>query len=425
MEEEESYEKSLRPEDMLVDEDGQYESEEDVDVKPKEKPVGPPLEIEIPFRPPPAPPSKMHLIKVSNIMGIDPKEFDPKTYVEEKTFVTDESGGKRPIRLENNIVRWRKVKNPDGTTSVESNARFVRWSDGSLQLLIGNEVLDVSEQDARHDQTHLFLRHNKSLLQSQGRILKKLKFMPSSLSSKSHRLLTALVDSRHRKVYKVKNCITDIDPEREKEEKEKAESQTIRANVLLNRKREKVSRKYTQPVERRHQLSPGFLEDALDEDDEPDYFDSRLSRRHFEEDLEVEARAEKRIMNAKKGHKDILHKSSFSTAKSSKRPVSFSDSERDESEYESDGNEDERSSPHQRAEEPEQEYEEEEEEHYEEEAEIDGSSEEEGYAEEPKQKVKNFGGSRKRAEIESDEDSPPRKNPPHRRKAVVFDSDEE
>lgn len=31
-----------------------------------------------------------------------------------------------------------------------------------------------------------------------------------------------------------------------------------------------------------------------------DYNDSRRSRRRFEEDLEVEARAEKRIMNAKK-----------------------------------------------------------------------------------------------------------------------------
>ena len=44
-----------------------------------------------------------------------------------------------------------------------------------------------------------------------------------------------------------------------------AESQNIRANVLLNRKREKVSRKYTPAVDRRRQLSPGFLEDALDE----------------------------------------------------------------------------------------------------------------------------------------------------------------
>lgn len=43
----------------------------------------------------------------------------------------------------------------------ESNARYVRWSDDSLQLLIGNEVLDISVQNAQHDQSHLFLRHGK------------------------------------------------------------------------------------------------------------------------------------------------------------------------------------------------------------------------------------------------------------------------
>lgn len=62
-----------------------------------------------------------------------------------------------------------------------------------------------------------------------------MRFMPSSLSSNSHRLLTALVDSRHKKVYKVKNCITDIDPEREKEEKEKVFSiiQKLNAYCVL------------------------------------------------------------------------------------------------------------------------------------------------------------------------------------------------
>lgn len=62
----------------------------------------------------------MNMIKVSNIMGIDPKPFDPKTYEEEDTFVTDESGSKKRIRLENNIVRWRTVRNPDGTISVSN-----------------------------------------------------------------------------------------------------------------------------------------------------------------------------------------------------------------------------------------------------------------------------------------------------------------
>ena len=60
----------------------------------------------------------MNIIKVSNIMGIDPKPFDPKTFVEEDAFVADESGNNKRIRLENNIVRYRAVRNPDGTTSV-------------------------------------------------------------------------------------------------------------------------------------------------------------------------------------------------------------------------------------------------------------------------------------------------------------------
>ncbi|CAD6221693.1 unnamed protein product [Miscanthus lutarioriparius] len=139
-----------------------------------EKPVCPPLDLVVPFKQPPAEPDKMNVIKVSNIMGIDPKPFDPKTYVEEDAFVTDESGTKKRIRLEDNIVRWRTVRNADGTTSYESNARFVKWKDGSMQLLIGNEVLDISVHEAHHDQSHLFLRHGKGILQSQGRLLHKI-----------------------------------------------------------------------------------------------------------------------------------------------------------------------------------------------------------------------------------------------------------
>uniref|UniRef100_A0A803L9H4 RNA polymerase-associated protein LEO1 n=2 Tax=Chenopodium quinoa TaxID=63459 RepID=A0A803L9H4_CHEQI len=421
VEEEESYEKNLRPDDLVRDEDAQYGSEEEIEAKLKEKPVGPPMELEIPLRPPPADPEKMNMIRVSNIMGIDPKPFDPKTFVEEDVFVTDESGAKKRIRLENNIVRWRTVRKPDGTLAYESNARYVRWSDGSLQLLIGNEVLDISVQDAQHDNAYLFLRHGKGILQSQGKLLKKMRFMPSSLTSNSHRLLTALVDSRHKKVYKVKNCITDVDPEREKEQKEKAESQTIKANSILNKKRERVNRKYAKSSDRGRQLSPGFLEDALEEDDEANYYDPRRDRHRFEDELEAEARAEKRIINAKKaqGHKDIPRKLS-NAPKTSRRPVDFSDSERDESEYETDGGEEERS-PERRMEDSEPEWKDSEDEEQGEA--VGGASEEE--AEEPKQMTKEARGSLKRKEIDSDEESPRKKPTTHRRMAVVYESDED
>lgn len=62
MEEEGSYEKGLRPEDMVPDDDGQYESEdENLEKKPKEKPVGPPLELDIPLHPPPGQPERVSL----------------------------------------------------------------------------------------------------------------------------------------------------------------------------------------------------------------------------------------------------------------------------------------------------------------------------------------------------------------------------
>ncbi len=42
---------------------------------------------------------------------------------------------------------WRWGVDEEGNSVRESNARFVRWSDGSLQLLVGDEVLDVKEID--------------------------------------------------------------------------------------------------------------------------------------------------------------------------------------------------------------------------------------------------------------------------------------
>lgn len=39
---------------------------------------------------------------------------------------------------------------------------------------------------------------------------------------------------------------------------------------------------------------------SLNQEEETDYYDSRRSRRRFEDDLELEAQAERRIMSAKK-----------------------------------------------------------------------------------------------------------------------------
>ncbi|KAK3126122.1 hypothetical protein QOZ80_7AG0551910 [Eleusine coracana subsp. coracana] len=427
MEDEGHYDKDMQPEDVVADEDMRYESDDNRELKPKEKPVGPPLDLVVPLKQPPAIPDNMNVIKVSNIMGIDPKPFDPKTYVEEDSFVTDESGTKKRIRLEDNIVRWRTVKNADGTKSCESNARIVKWKDGSMQLLIGNEVLDISVQEAHHDQSHLFLRTGKGILQSQGRLLKKMRFMPSSLSSKSHRLLTALVDSQNKKTVKMQKWFETKDPEKVKQENERAAGQNIRAHSILQRKREKVTRKYTQPSRPRRQLSPGFLEDALDEEEEPDnHYSSRRMppRRQFEDEFEAEARAERRIINAKSNMSmSVPRKPSFPPARPPRRHVDeYSESEREESEYETEGEDIEHSPPRGRGDELD-------EDDYEEDVEEAPPSDEE-MEQAPKRRRESGGGSHRREDLGSDDDdddSPPRKQQAvqHRRKAVVFDSDDD
>lgn len=45
-----------------------------------------------------------------------------------------------------NTIRWREVMDDDGNVKKESNARFVKWSDGSFSLHLGAEIFDVYKQ---------------------------------------------------------------------------------------------------------------------------------------------------------------------------------------------------------------------------------------------------------------------------------------
>lgn len=45
-----------------------------------------------------------------------------------------------------NTIRWREVPDKEGNILKESNARLVRWSDGSYSLHLGSEIFDVYKQ---------------------------------------------------------------------------------------------------------------------------------------------------------------------------------------------------------------------------------------------------------------------------------------
>lgn len=45
-----------------------------------------------------------------------------------------------------NTIRWREVFDREGNIIQESNARVIKWSDGSMSLHLGSEIFDVYKQ---------------------------------------------------------------------------------------------------------------------------------------------------------------------------------------------------------------------------------------------------------------------------------------
>lgn len=71
MEDEGQYE-DMQPDDVVADEDMRYESDDNRELKPKEKPVGPPLDLVVPFKQPPAQPDKVSYCHMMNDCAFNP-----------------------------------------------------------------------------------------------------------------------------------------------------------------------------------------------------------------------------------------------------------------------------------------------------------------------------------------------------------------
>lgn len=197
------------------------------------------------------------LLRPSNVCSFAAAPFDPASHALEGAL---QEGEVRP--LDGNVVRWRF--GPDGVP--QSNARLVRWSDGSLQLQLGEEVLDCAAVDVSRDNGHLFARTPApaNILAAQGALGVRLTLRPSTLDSKSHKLLAASAAARHAKVTRVKKMLTERDPEAEKAEMEKAELGRVKAAEAMARKRAATEQRYALEAGE-GALSKSFLEGAEDE----------------------------------------------------------------------------------------------------------------------------------------------------------------
>ena len=64
---------------------------------------------------------------------------------------------------------------------MESNARFVKWSDGSTQLMIGKNVaLDVIERPVDDDTNLVFAKLGSGVIECQARVQDRVRLQPTS-----------------------------------------------------------------------------------------------------------------------------------------------------------------------------------------------------------------------------------------------------
>ena len=149
---------------------------------------------------------EIHFVKLPNFLSMESRPFDSKTYEDEmddESNQQDEEGRTRLKLKVENTIRWRQHYDKDLNLVKESNARVVKWSDGSYSLHLGNEIFDVYKQPLQSDFNHLFIRQGTGL-QGQAVFRTKLSFRPHSVDSHTHKKMTLSMADRSTKSNQIK-----------------------------------------------------------------------------------------------------------------------------------------------------------------------------------------------------------------------------
>jgi len=253
---------------------------------------------------------EVHFVKLPNFLSMESRPFDPKTYedeMDEDQSQQDEEGRTRLKLKVENTIRWRQRFDKDLNVVRESNARMVKWSDGSYSLHLGNEIFDVHKQPLQSDFNHMFIRQGTGL-QGQAVFKTKLSFRPHSVDSHTHKKMTLSMADRSSKSNQIK-VISHVgnNPEEGRWEKIRKEEQDLRMSMRTvsskNRSKEKGARKG---------LSGGYLEEGGDDSGDDAAFDIAAIKAKFkhgardkkpiyssDEESDVESKKGKRLQKAK------------------------------------------------------------------------------------------------------------------------------
>jgi len=208
----------------------------------------------------------IHFVKLPNFLSVESRPFDAETYedeMDEDQNQQDEEGRTRLKLKVENTIRWRQGFDKEGNAIKESNARIVKWSDGSFSLHLGSEIFDVHKQPLQSDFNHLFIRQGTGL-QGQAVFKTKLSFRPHSTDSQTHKKMTLSMADRSSKSNQIKVISqVGVDPEANRWERMKKEEQGLREAMRKDASKKRVREKGSSKG-----LSGGYLEDGDDSDND-------------------------------------------------------------------------------------------------------------------------------------------------------------
>merc|ERR1719245_585288 len=256
---------------------------------------------------------EVNFIKLPNFLSVDCRPYDPETYEDEidDDDCLDEEGRERLKLKVENTIRWRIGFDEEGKATRESNARMVKWSDGSYSMHLGSEVFDVTKQPLQGDFNHLFIRQGTGL-QGQAVFRTKMSFRPHSTDSFTHQKMTRSMADRTSKTSGIK-VISQVghDPEANRYSRVKQEEERLRADL----RRESMVKRGKERAQS-NRLSSGYLEGG-DSDDDPSTSIAAIKNKYKknkaggggggrdkkyssdEDDSDIEAKKAKKLENAK------------------------------------------------------------------------------------------------------------------------------
>lgn len=184
---------------------------------------------------------EVYMAKLPNFFSIEPRRFDPDTFQGDfdEEDVIDEVGRQRVKLGVEDAIRWRERVDESGSTVRDSNARLVKWSDGTMSLVLGNEVIDAGKKNLSK-YVHLFVgTPDLGGIAAQRVFESQLSFRPSRIEkSQAHKRITMSIAEKQEKSRKVRIITTEQDPEEAKRQAIKREEETRRArNRIENQQR--------------------------------------------------------------------------------------------------------------------------------------------------------------------------------------------